>query len=91
MQHIGHFETEEGPLIVRDSSNILIPQEARKDILRELHSTHLSTEYMKALARGRFFWPNYQEDIKKTSVNVKIVKEKVPASPPNPTMLLPPI
>ena len=66
IQHIGLFETEEGPLIVRDSSCVLIPQDARKDILKELHSTHLSTEYMKALARGRFFWPNYQEDIKKT-------------------------
>ena len=53
IQHIGLFETEEGPLIVRDSSCVLIPEEARKDILKELHSTHLSTEYMKALARGR--------------------------------------
>ena len=66
IQHIGLFNTEEGPLIVRDSSNVLIPQEARKGILQELHSTHLSIEYMKPLSRGRFFWPNILEDIKKT-------------------------
>ena len=62
-QNIGLFITEEGPLIVRDSSNILIPEIARQTILDELHSTHLSVEYMKAMARNRFFWPGLQEDL----------------------------
>ena len=30
-------------------------------ILDELYSTHLSVEYMKAMARNRFFWPGLQE------------------------------
>ena len=28
-----------------------------------MHSTHLSVDYMKALARERFFWPGLQEDL----------------------------
>ena len=66
IQHIGLFNTEEGPLIVRNSSNVLIPEEARKWILQVLHSTHISIEYMKALSRGRFFWQypgRHQKDI----------------------------
>ena len=57
IQHIGLFNTEAGPLIVMDSSSVLIPEKARQTILDELHSTHLSVDYMKAMSRGRFFWP----------------------------------
>ena len=48
IQHIG-------PLIVRDSNTVLIPGKARQAILEELHSTHLSVDYMKAMSCGRFF------------------------------------
>ena len=44
IQHIGLFNTEAGPLIVRDISTVLIPDRAREGILEELHSTHLSVE-----------------------------------------------
>ena len=63
IKNIGLFHTEAGPLIVRDSSTVLIPEIARQTILEELHSTHLSVDYMKALARERFFWPGIQEDL----------------------------
>ena len=66
IQHIGLFNTEAGPLIVRNSSTVFIPEKGRQTILDELHSTHLSVDYMKAMSRGRFFWPNIQEDLKKT-------------------------
>ena len=42
IQNNGLFNTEEGPLIVRDSCTVLIPEIARQSILDELHSTHLS-------------------------------------------------
>ena len=54
-----------GPLIVRDSSTVLIDENGRKAILEELYSTHLSVEYMKAMSRGHFFWPNFQEELQK--------------------------
>ena len=63
IQHLGLFMTEDGPLIVRDSTTVLVPEIARQTILDELHSTHLSVEYMKAMSRGRFFWPHLQEDL----------------------------
>ena len=63
IKNIGLFMTEEGPLIVRDSNCVLIPEIARQTILDELHSTHLSVEYMQAMTRGRFFWPGLKEDL----------------------------
>ena len=59
----------------------MIPEEARTGILEELHSTHLSIEYMKALSRGRFFWPNIQEDIKKTFSECKDCKRESSSKP----------
>ena len=44
IQHVGLFHTV--PLIVKDSSIVLIPENERKTILEELHSTHLSVEYI---------------------------------------------
>ena len=66
IHHKGLFNTDAGPLIVRDSSTVLIPEKGRQTILDELHNTHLSIEYIRAMARGRFFWPRLQEDLKKT-------------------------
>ena len=76
MQNIGLFITEEGPLIVRDSCTVLIPQIARQTILDELHSTHLSVEYMKAMARNRFFWPGLQEDLHNTFKKCRACKRQ---------------
>ena len=41
IQHIGLFYTDAGPLIVRDSSTVLIPEKGRQTILDELHGTHV--------------------------------------------------
>ena len=40
IQHIGLFNTEAEPLIVRDSSTVMNPKKGRQTILDELHSTH---------------------------------------------------
>ena len=74
--------TEEGPLIVRDSTTVLIPEIARQTILDKLHSTHLSVEYMKAMARNRFFWPGLQEDLHNTFQKCGACKRES-ASKPN--------
>ena len=44
-----------GKLIVNDGSNVMIPSQARKCILKELHSTHLGPDMMKNIYSGRFF------------------------------------
>ena len=44
IQYVRLFYTESGPLIVKVSSIVLIPENGRKTILEELHSTHLPVE-----------------------------------------------
>ena len=55
-----------GKLIVKDGCNLMIPSQARKCILKELHSTHLSPQMMKNIYRGRFFWARISEDVENT-------------------------
>ena len=54
-----------GKLIVKNGNYILIPREARASILKELHSTHLSTEMMKNIFCGRFFWSKINKDVER--------------------------
>ena len=50
-------------IILRQNSEIFIPTKYRPQLLRELHSTHLSGANMKKLARQKFFWPNMLKQI----------------------------
>ena len=68
IQHIGLFHTESGPLIVRDSTTVLIPESGSRAILQEVHRTHLSIDMMKNLCCGRFFWPGIQKDLEDTYI-----------------------
>ena len=47
---------DSGKLILRNNE-ILIPKEARAQLVHQLHLTHLSYQGMKNLAKGKFFWP----------------------------------
>ena len=50
-------------LVIKNSHKILIPKLARKEMLRELHSTHLSVQGMKRLARNKFWWLTMSKDL----------------------------
>ena len=45
--HLGLKTFSKGKVIVKHGSNVMIPSQARKCILKELHSTHLCPEMMK--------------------------------------------
>ena len=50
MKELGIFECESGlKLVVRNGQEIFIPQMARREMILELHSTHMSTEGLKKL------------------------------------------
>ena len=56
-KHLGIFTCKNGDkLLVRNSEEVIIPEKARAEVLGELHSTHLSSDGMKRLARGKFHW-----------------------------------
>ena len=50
-------------MIVKNSSEVVVPKDERKEILDELHSTHMGVEGMKKLARGKMTWKNMTKDI----------------------------
>ena len=56
------FETDKGEVIIRDSTDILVPKEYRKTLLDELHSTHMSDLSIMNFARGHFYWPSLKND-----------------------------
>ena len=64
VKELGIFTCESGlKLVVRNGQELYIPQMARKEMILELHSTHMSTEGMKKLARKKFWWPQIGRDL----------------------------
>ncbi|XP_046737570.1 uncharacterized protein K02A2.6-like [Diprion similis] len=66
---------------------IVIPESLRKDILKELHSSHMGVVKMKQLARNYFWWPYLDEDIENLANSCKICLENRPE--PTKTSLTP--
>ena len=64
-QSLSLYETKEGKIIVRDGQDILIPKPYREEILRELHSSHLSDTSMLNLAKSKLYWPGLKEDLRR--------------------------
>ena len=81
-KHLGIFQCQNGAkLLVRNSQEVVIPQQARKEVLMELHSTHLSSEGMKRLARGKFYWAGMSKDIERVYMECEGCKENSRSKP----------
>ncbi|CAB0012174.1 unnamed protein product [Nesidiocoris tenuis] len=46
---------------------VIVPEQLRAAILRELHDTHIGATKMKAYARNYFWWPNLDSDVEATA------------------------
>ena len=58
------YKTQEGKIIVRDGQEILIPKPYRDEMLKELHSSHLSDSSMLNLAKGKLYWSGLKDELK---------------------------
>ena len=64
IRELSIYRNEEGhDLILKDGREILIPASDRANMMEKLHSTHLETEGMKRLCRGKFWWPKHSQDL----------------------------
>ena len=76
MRELGLYECQNGKkLVIRNSQEILIPKLARKEMLRELHSTHMSVQGMKRLARKKFWWQAMSKDLEQEYETCEACKE----------------
>ena len=74
-KHLGIFQCKSGAkLLVRNSEEVVIPQQARKEVLTELHSTHLCSDGMKRLQEENSTGPGCQRTLKGFTWSVKGVK-----------------
>ena len=65
-QYLGTVKLANGfKLIVKNESEVLVPEGDREAILEELHSTHLSSQGMKKLTRGRITWKGMNKQIER--------------------------
>ena len=63
-QNLSIFTCSNGfRLLIKNSEEVVVPECARAEVLNELHSTHLSSDGMKRLSRGKFTWKNIGKDI----------------------------
>jgi hypothetical protein len=70
--------------LVLSNARIVIPQEARKEVLLRLHSSHLGNEYTKRRAREAVWWPGINSDIENTIATCQpcqLRRSSLPAEP----------
>ena len=67
MKHQRPFNSFEkgNEVILKNCSEVIIPEADRKRMVDLLHDTHLETESMKRLARGKFFWSGMKKEIER--------------------------
>ena len=50
-------------IAVKDGKEVIIPVNYQNDMLEVLHSTHMSSEGVKRIARGKLWWAGISKDI----------------------------
>ena len=77
LKELSVYKTESGKeIILRNCTEIIIPESDRKNMLSLLHNTHLETDSMKRLARGKFWWPKMSKDIEEIYRTCQECKEE---------------
>ena len=84
-KHYGIYVDKNGnKLLVKNSEEIIIPEIAREEVLQELYTTHLSSDGMKRLSRGKIHWFGMGKDIEKLARECKSCQENARSKPNTP-------
>ena len=60
---------------------IVIPNDAKDDILKELHVAHQGIERTKRRARETVYWPNIDKDIAQVVSSCDACRQRLPSQP----------
>ena len=77
-------------IILLDSTRIVPPTSAIKDILARLHAGHGGQEKTLSLANKLFYWPGMQNDIRTFIQACKPCYKRLPSQKKNPSVTNPP-
>jgi len=84
------FDDEEITLVLYDSSRIVVPAPARKEILKLLHQSHSGQVKTKKLAQQLYYWPGMTNNIRQMIEACSLCQELRPSLPKEPLMMSPP-
>ena len=60
---------------------MVIPNDAKADILKELHVAHQGIERTKRRARETVYWPNIDKDIAQAVSSCDACRQRLPSQP----------
>ena len=66
------FEAPNGRILLVDGARVFVPQEARNQVLEQLHTFHTGASTMQATASLTCYWPNIAQDISNFVANCRV-------------------
>ena len=67
--------------VLMNRKRIVIPNDAKDDILKELHVAHQGIERTKRRARETVYWPNIDKDIAQVVSSCDACRQRLPSQP----------
>ena len=81
---LGTADDNDSTLLTLDIKRLVVPLQARQNILKILHYSHQGISKTYAAARSRYYWPSMKEDITQMTQSCSVCKEMNPKARTNP-------
>ena len=83
---MGTVNDNDSTLLTLDIKRLVVPLQARKNILKILHYSHQGISKTYAAARTQYYWPGMKEDIQQLTQSCTVCKELNPKARTNPNI-----
>ena len=77
-------ETDKGELAVLEGTRLLVPRAARKELIKEAHSTHMGVDAMMRTVKTSWFWPNMRKQLSDKEASCSSCQEHKQSKPRTP-------
>merc|ERR1712089_30118 len=83
---LGTLDNRDSTLLTLDIRRLVVPLQARMEILEVLHYSYQGINKTYAAARSRYFWPSMKEDCQQLTQSCQVCKELNPKTLINPNI-----